>query len=251
MGEPLHLAICVPSLGTILTETTLSISGMGILNARHGIKQSVLMQQSASVSNCRNLLVHSALEVNSDWTLWCDGDVAFNPDLAIRLLSHEKDIVGATYPRRVPPYITNGRFLSDLSDELVEALFMPFGAMLVKTEVFRKIREPWFYESYKFEGIGPKQVTQALAHALNIDIPAGFVDDIADALCHYFPEAGEDDTRVTAHRGEDANFCREARRAGYQIWCDMPLSRQMVHIGKQCVSIGAAVPGLASEKTAL
>ena len=246
MADPLHLAICVPSLGTVLTETALSISGMGILSAFHGIKQSVLMQQSASVSACRNLLVQSALESGADWTLWVDGDMAFNPELALRLLSHEKEIVGATYPRRVPPYITNGRFKGEFTG-LVEAEFMPFGAMLVKTEVFTKIRYPWFYESYEFDGSGPEQVLRALSCALNVPIPPAFQVEIQDSLCRHFGQ----EEYPTAHRGEDANFCREAQRAGYTVWCDADLSREMIHIGKQCVSIGAALPGLASEKTEL
>jgi hypothetical protein len=246
-NRPLHLGICVPSMGAHLTETALSIAAMAIVNENNGIYQSIFNQQQASVSCCRNLIAKDAVQADTDYTLWIDADMAFNPDLALRLLKHEKDIVGATYPQRMPPYVTNGRFPKGFGPGLAPADFMPFGAMLVKTEVFKKLPRPWFFESYKFDGTPAEQLTRALNSAANITLDPKFLDEMTDLINRFYPIAGDGIDRPTAIRGEDANFCREAIRHGYTVWCDTDLSRAMIHIGKQCVSLGGALPGLPTE----
>jgi len=244
-GGRVHLGICLPSMGTHLTETALSILAMGIVNENNGIYQSIFNQQQASVSCCRNLIVKDVLDAgNVDYTLWIDADMAFNPDLAVRLLRHKVDIVGASYPQRMPPYRTNGRFKEEFRPGLIEADFMPFGAMLIKTEVFRKTQYPWFFESYQFEGSSSEQMISALSCALNVDLTPEFKADLMPVIEKHYPEPGENATRLTGLRGEDANFCREAQRAGYKIWCDCDITMGMVHIGKQCVSLGGSIPGM-------
>jgi hypothetical protein len=246
--KPLHVAICVPSTGTHITETMLSITAMGIMGAHRGLNQSILQHQQASVANCRNQIASDAVRIGTDWTLWVDSDMAFSPLMLLRLLSHNKDIVGATYPKRTPPYTINGRPTTDKTEgELQEFDFLPFGAILVRTEVFRKIPEPWFYESYEFKGTKSEQVARALTCALNIELSRDFLDVIEDAVNDSGIEDGEGADRLTAKGGEDYNFCREARRAGYKIWCDLKLSQEMIHLGKQCVSIGASLPGISCE----
>jgi hypothetical protein len=241
----IHLGICLPSMGTHLTETALSILAMGVVNENNGIYQSIFNQQQASVSCCRNLIVKDVLDAGIvDYTLWVDADMAFNPDLAVRLLHHNVDIVGASYPQRLPPYHTNGRFKEEFRAGLIETEFMPFGAMLVKTEVFRQIPSPWFFESYRFEGSSCNQMIKALSCAVNVDLAPEFELDMATLIEKHYPEGREGATRVTGLRGEDANFCREARRAGYKVWCDCDLTMGMVHIGKQCVSLGGSLPGM-------
>lgn len=245
--RPLHLGICLPSMGTHLTETALSLTAMAIVNEHHNVYQSIFNQQQASVACCRNLIARDAVEAGTDYTLWLDADMAFNPDIAMRLLKHEKDIVGATYPQRMPPYVTNGRFWDGFGPGLTRAEFMPFGAMLVKTDVFRKLPEPWFYESYKFDGTVVEQLSRAFECAANITLTSAFIREVKCLIERHYPVTGTGAGRPTAIRGEDANFCREARQHGYTVWCDTDLSRQMLHIGKQCVSLGAALPGMPGE----
>ena len=35
---------------------------------------------------------------------------------------------------------------------------------------------------------------------------------------------------------EDINFCRKALRYGYRLWCDLNLTWELQHIGKQHVT---------------
>jgi hypothetical protein len=63
---------------------------------------------------------------------------------------------------------------------------LPTGCLLIDTEVFANVKEPWF------EFIGE-------------------------------------------HEGEDYSFCRKAIDAGFNIWCDIPLSLQLGHLGVHAV----------------
>jgi hypothetical protein len=249
MGNPTHVAICLPSTGTHESECALSLAAMTIINRYHGLNQSLMGQQQAGIADSRNTLVRSALEIGADYLFWVDSDMAFEPTGMLRLLEHDKDIVGATYPRRVPPYIINGRPVKGaiFEEDLQEMEFLPFGFMLVKADVFRTLPEPWFFESYPWPGSPADQICAALEGAMNADLPPAFIAGVEELALRHNIVDGEGKAKLTANRGEDGNFCRKARRGGYQVWCDSALSREMIHVGKQSVSIGARLPGIACQ----
>ena len=246
---PLHVAICLPSVGTHESETALSLAAMTIINRSQGLNQSLLGQQQAGIADSRNTLVRNALEIGADWLFWIDSDMAFDPSGMLRLLGHGKDIVGATYPRRVPPYIINGRPVKGdiFEEELQDMEFMPFGFMLVKADVYRNISEPWFTEAYPQIGTPAEQIVSVLENSMNADLPPAFLDAVAKLTEAHGIQDGAEKNQLTSSRGEDGNFCRKARRAGYQIWCDSELSMEMIHMGKQAVSIKARLPGITSQ----
>ena len=114
-----------------------------------------------------------------------------------RLLAHDKDIVGAFYNRRMPPYTTVGHLLhpADVSKGgLHRADIMPHGFVLAKREVYEKLPPPWYSEGYD-----PVYA--------NADDPDGSV-------------------------GEDVSFSRKAVAAGIEIWCDADLTFEVGHIGE-------------------
>ena len=244
-----HVAICLPSVGTHESETALSLAAMTIINRSEGLNQSLLGQQQAGIADSRNTLVRNALEVGADYLFWIDSDMAFDPSGMLRLLSHGKDIVGATYPRRVPPYLIHGRPMKGgiFEVELQEMEFMPFGFMLVKADAFRNIAEPWFTEAYPQIGSPAEQIVSVLENSMNADLPPDFLDAVAKLTEVHRVQDGEGKNQLTSNRGEDGNFCRKARRAGYQIWCDSALSMEIIHMGKQAVSIKARLPGITSQ----
>ena len=244
-----HVAICLPSVGTHESETALSLAAMTIINRSQGLNQSLLGQQQAGIADSRNTLVRNALEVGADYLFWVDSDMAFDPNGMMRLLQHDKDIAGATYPRRVPPYIINGRPMKGdiFEEELQDMEFMPFGFMLVKADVFRKVPEPWFTEAYPQIGTPAGQIVSVLENSMNADLPPAFLAAVAKCAEVYGVQDGEGKLKLTSNRGEDGNFCRKARRHGYQIWCDSELSMEMIHMGKQAVSIKAKLPGITSQ----
>lgn len=193
MSQP-KVAILIPShdhwsgdfgmaLATMV-PTALQVARVGLIN-----------EKSSMITAARNNLTQQALDsFGADYMLWLDSDMTFPPDVLQRLLAHGKDIVGATYCRRVPPYNLLGKEKGDFAKSgLVEMLTMPGGCMLIRADVYRKLKWPWYFETYNVV-------------------------------------KGEN----KAH-SEDYNFCGKAIKAGYRIWCDMLLTREIGHIGSQCV----------------
>ncbi len=136
----------------------------------------------------RNTLARVANEKINEYTgkkfthiLWLDDDHTFPVDIALRLASHDKDMVSALYFGRTEPHYPVV-YIKDPGDEykhfpLVEVPAMVFecdavgfGGLLMRTDVFDRVPEPWF----------------------TIDWRAG----------------------------EDIAFCVKAKQYGVKIWCD-------------------------------
>lgn len=147
--------------------------------------------KSSIVAQARNNGVEHAREFGADYLLFLDSDMVFPPTVLLRLVLHRKDIVGATYTRRVAPFDALGSKLAEqpavLSGDLLEMHRIPTGCLLINMQVFNKLAEPYF----RFD-----------------------TDDKGQIV------------------GEDYVFCDRAREAGFRIWCDAFLSREIGHIGQ-------------------
>lgn len=131
----------------------------------------------------RNNLVRETLNYGSEWLFFLDDDHAFDRNILIRLLSHEKDIVASLYTQRVRPFAPiayskrddDGTYAAlDLTkygkEDLVPVRAAGTGGMLIRSEVFRAMEDPWF-------------------------------------------EHGK--------ASEDLLFCEKAKNAGFQVYCDL------------------------------
>lgn len=132
----------------------------------------------------RNTLVQVFLGTHCDALLFLDSDMTPAPDVAQRLLSHGKGIVGAMYFGREPgaPYPHAGLDLPDGRQQPINpgqglqvVDWVGTGALLIRREVLAPMTPPWF--TLPADGAG-------------------------------------------SGRGEDLAFCRRARAAGHQVWCD-------------------------------
>src|SRR5262249_3768876 len=126
-----------------------------------------------------------------DFMFWLDSDMIFPPDTLIRLLLHDKDIIGCNYRQRDPPYMYVGHYMDEsgqpnidvenaLRTGLARMCQMPTGLLLTKFDIYRKMAWPWF------------------------------------------------DASLTGPR-DDIYFCRKATSMGYEIWCDQDLTAQVKH----------------------
>jgi GT2 family glycosyltransferase len=115
-----------------------------------------------NLATCRNALVRDALEDGCTHLLMCDTDQVYQPDTLIRLLAHDVDVVGAAVHRRWPPFDLImyrgelGAYYHVPEEErytgkLIEVDGTGTGCILYKTEVFTKIKQPWF-KCTKHEG---------------------------------------------------------------------------------------------------
>lgn len=98
----------------------------------------------------REHLAEFALQNNADYLLFIDTDMRFEPDLFDRLVKHGKDIISGVYMDRVsgftPKHIKNQDLFVKCIEQkkLCKLKTTGFGIMLIKSEVFRKTKKPWF-----------------------------------------------------------------------------------------------------------
>ncbi len=156
--------------------------------------------------NC-NIGVRSALHSGKGTWIWfIDDDQTFQPDIILRLLEHDKDLVAPIVPMRYPPFkpvlykeldinMEKREFIctpyewEELGSGLMKVNGLPKSGLLVKERVWKALSDPWF----RMGLIQPDQI---------------------------------DDDRV---------FMVEIRQAGYELWAD--LDQVVPHITSGAISV--------------
>ena len=193
--RPTKLAILVPCRDNMYSLFTSCLVEMVKTCTLAGIDTHVIYDASTILLNQRENLAKQAVDIKADYMLWLDSDMMFPSTTAMRMMSHDKNIVAANYMKRSVPlnsvaYETRGdwdNWLPLMSEEgLVSVEGVGMGCMLIKTEILKKIEKPWFEFEYK----------------------------------------------DNAWHGEDFNFQEKLRKSGNEIFIDTNLSRQIRHIGQ-------------------
>jgi hypothetical protein len=184
------VAICFASGDMVHADFALALAGL--CAAAHPLDTPIVNARSSIVAEARNRCVELAREHGAGALLFLDSDMVFPRTTLQRLLARDKDIVGATYPRRVAPHAVLGASLPggqvEQDGSLIEMRHLPTGCLMIRMGVFDALAGP----SFRF----------AVA-----------------------PEIG-------AILGEDYDFCDRARAAGFRVWCDTELSFEIGHIGQ-------------------
>lgn len=115
------------------------------------------------VSFARERMAESALQIGADYLFMIDDDMLAPVDVFYRLAENDKDICAALAFTRNPDHqpviyeTVEGRDPQNNSfafskfvknyprNTLVQCDAVGFGAVLIKTEVFRKVPQPWFF----------------------------------------------------------------------------------------------------------
>jgi hypothetical protein len=147
------LAVLVPCRETIYTVFSASLNGLVKTCTQVGMDVHVIYDSSTILLNQRENLAKQALSINADYMLWLDSDMVFPHSTALRLMAHNKDVVGANYMKRANPlttvaYTELGQWDSWLplhsQEELEVVEGVGMGCMLMKTEDFyfqKKLQE--------------------------------------------------------------------------------------------------------------
>lgn len=202
---PPRVALCVPSGTMWYADMSLSLLAMCLVVANQvGIIP--INQKGSYIGQNRNQIAYYAVyKASADWLFWLDSDNVGPVETLATLLGHGKDIVGCDYRKRLPPYDRIGKFLGDDPGEegtgLHQMTLLPHGVLLVSAEVYKQMPWPWYREEY----YGADE-----RHLIHIN-PGGLKN------------------------GEDTIFTQEAREAGFQVWCDMDLTKRVSHIGERAV----------------
>lgn len=108
-----------------------------------------------SPAAARNTVIKQALENNCTHIFFMDDDMIFPPDTLLKLIAHNKPIVSALYLLRSFPHrpaffdqaYDNGKCkftaLTPGLKGLVKGVNAGLGAVLISTEVFKKMEEPY------------------------------------------------------------------------------------------------------------
>jgi hypothetical protein len=162
--------------------------------------------EGANIAQNRDWLAHEAMkDPQMTHMLWVDSDMEFPHDMLHRLLLHNVDIVGANYPTRNQD-VHSRKFTASgdgesadyqcITNDSVSGLervsYMGFGALLTSRRVFE--------ETF-----------------LNTKEPIWFFMGF--------------DEKTFQHIGEDWIFCARVTAAGFYIYVDHDLSKEIGHVG--------------------
>jgi len=241
------VALALPSGRTWESRTATCVAGLVAFSVLHGIQMGIVNLEGSMITKQRNDLVEHAKNMQADYVLMLDTDMVVPPDTLVRLLSHQKDVVGATYNKRVPPYETLGKLKGPQpSDDelraggLREAELLPGGVLLIKMTVFDKIAWPYFYESYQWPG---SSGIEALKSFLRANYSTFAPEDALleldglDKLKTWLNATWEMESKASwSYFSEDLSWCRKLVKAGVPIWCDLSLTFEVKHLGTHEVS---------------
>lgn len=154
------------------------------------------MIEGTYLHRARNDLAIQAMKIDATHILWLDADMKFPQDALLRLLGHGKPIVGANYShRRFPIHHVAFKTVGEGNDRGADVMCRTTDESTGLEEV---------------EGIGFGMLLMETAILTKIPFPWFTLQDGV---------------------GEDLAFCRRAREAGYKIYVDHDLSKEMVHWG--------------------
>jgi hypothetical protein len=225
------VAICLPTFDHVHTGFAMSLAAMCTVACA---RLTLINHRSSLIHKSRDELVAEALKTDPDYLLFLDSDLKFPAWTLARLLSHECNIVGASYIRRTPPHELLVKPLPGQERQVVksglhEVSLLPTGCLLVKAEVFKYKSRPYF---------------RSPSFGINEATP--------DYLRDYLPS---DMRPVTV--GEDTYFCAAARAAGFKLFLDVDLTADIGHIGEQVFQVvthtteEAAIAAPANEANAI
>jgi len=160
------------------------------------------LQMGTYLHEMRNEVLAAALESGATHLLWIDSDMRFPKESLLRLLGHNKAMVGINYSQRGLP---------------------------------ESGRPPDFVAIKDIEGAKKLRTTEVSAGLEKVE-SLGFGLVLMD-LRRLAPKLGERPWFDFARRpggqliGEDVFFCQKLTKAGVSIYVDHDLSRECAHIG--------------------
>lgn len=200
----MKVAVCFSSGGMVHASFAVCTATLIAQTAAHGVPMTIINAESSLNMVNRDYAVREARRQECTHVLFLDSDMVFPADALVRLLQADRDIVGSLYARRVHPHATLGYLIEGGEGDIQEAGEMGLGLILIKLSVFDKMRAPYF----RCPAVESTEV-------------------VSDEL------SGFDLTGINAGDTIDDSiwFSKAARRAGFKLWVDVPLTLEVGHTG--------------------
>lgn len=184
----------------------------------HGIEHVTrFIHGNCYIALVRSLFAHQFMQTDCTHLFFWDDDVAAPPGALRRLLSYDRDIIVAPYPKKVDPKTpANKAWPYALTDGipdavgLLEADMVATGFLLIKRAVI--------------ETMHAKYADRTFHHAADgIDV----VDIFPTGILEGFPKNAHGKNMWW---GEDYAFSVLAKRLGFSLWLDPKI--QLIHAGR-------------------
>lgn len=146
-NKSLTIAICLPMGQSPSPHFAMSLAAVTYVTRT----RLMLMRghSSMSAAKSRNIVlekletIEQGTGTRADWTVWFDDDMIFPSNTIARLLSHNKEIVGASYLRRTEPYdllgVPEGSNIKYSNEGIAPFRRLPAGCILIRRDVFDKV----------------------------------------------------------------------------------------------------------------
>jgi len=154
----IRIGVGVPTFGLVKSHTVVSL--MEMMKLPYDFYP--MFTQGPYVSVNRETIVEIALEYDVDYILFIDHDMKFPRSTIEHLIKRDKDIIAVPYNYRHMPKRTMTKFFGKNGEQSKEMLEMPdkmfkvwgigTGCMLVKLDVFKKLKPPYFEMVYDKKG---------------------------------------------------------------------------------------------------
>ena len=198
-----------PCYGGQITEVCFSsYLQWTILAMNNGLNFTIdTLSNESNVNRARNSCAAKFIAGDATHLMFVDADIQFRAEDIVKLVSHDKDIVGGIYPQKTlpPKMVVNTLDNARTEGDLIEVGTLGTGFMLVKRTVF-------------------EQMIQAGATPYGDDI--GLSDIENNNQYDFFNCTIDSNGRYLT---EDWSFCRKWRELGGAIWADTTVA--LAHVG--------------------
>jgi len=165
------------------------------------------LSNESNVNRARNSCAAKFLSGDATHLMFVDADIQFRAEDVVKLVAHDKEIVGGIYPQKTlpPKMVVNTLNNSKHEGDLVEVGTLGTGFMLIKRTVFTQMIEA-----------GAQKYTDAIGlSSVENNNQYDFFNCTIDTQGRYLTE--------------DWSFCRQWRELGGTIWADTSIA--LVHVG--------------------
>lgn len=187
--------------------------------------------------------------------LWIDDDMVFEKDVLVKMLQHDKDVVGANYVTRSDPPRPNVHLVSLTKSEArrvldwkqdgikhkgsmicaehkEDTLAAGTGLMLIKREVLEAVGQMYIDAAYEklVYGLNEEQIAK-----LKVARQQGCDETGNYWWFDFLPRLSG-----AGQMGEDTSFCVKAAMCGFTVWVDTAI--QPGHMGEYAYSYRDFVP---------
>jgi len=165
------------------------------------------LSNESNVNRARNSCAAKFLAGDATHLMFVDADIHFNPTDIVKLVAHDKDIVGGIYPQKTlpPKMVVNTLDNARTEGDLIEVGTLGTGFMLIKRGVFDRMIDA-----------GTQKYTDSIGLSkVEDNHQYDFFNCTIDSQGRYLTE--------------DWSFCRKWRELGGAIWADTTIA--LAHVG--------------------